>query len=119
MSDKEIRAGLRYIMSHPPELLAEVLGVIGARNLQKLSLVIKNFAEHENGKCRHCYPYMPLAEEIPLPHGAGLSSDGRLISHLCKAGDCEWCSNRNWTETHCSCECHCFIKKYRKEHAGT
>jgi len=117
VSDQNIRKGLRDLRAVGPEYTAQLIGL---EEIKKLSGFIDNarrFAEHHNGRCRHCYPRIWNTndqEEAEREQNAFVTEAGAVVSHCCKPGGLGhgWCSNRNWTETSCSCECHCFVKRF-------
>lgn len=113
-TDSQIRAGLRGLFAYSPELIAEELGIDKARDLVTLARNVINFADHQRGICRHCFPAI-FPDDMSFMHSAKMIN-GRVISSSCKREihSHSWCANRNWTECSCSCECHCFVKNWKK-----
>jgi len=120
MSDKNIRNGLRDLQAVGPEYAAQLLGFEETKRLSDFVGDVLRFAMHQKGECRHCYPRVwnkldqqdAVREQNAIITVTGIA--GVVISSCCKPGGVGhgWCGSRNWTETACGCECHCFVKMF-------
>lgn len=124
MSDKNIRIGLRELQAIGPEEASQIFDLDTIRKFVTFAENMLAFAEHNNGKCNHCYPKVwtdPIPSWAESEHNAIITETGCVISSSCKlpGNHHPWCMNRNWTETSCSCECHCFVKNFYNDDSNS
>ena len=123
MSDNNIRTGLRELQAVGPEIASNILGnLAAAEQFVRFANSVMAYARHNNGQCRHCYPRLWYGEQDAADAErarAVITEAGAVVSRCCKEPMSDslhgWCGNRDWTETNCSCECHCFVKRRIKE----